>query len=221
MTMGSTARGLVSELRRELAPGEGENRFVPLIASGRAPRERLAAFACEELDIIPSDRRSFALLAARFPESPAGDLFLGLAEGEGLALEHLRAFSQALGLDARAVAAHEPRPGCRAYPAYVAWLALNGSRTDVALAFVANLDTWGAFCARTAAGLRQHYGLDDQAVAFFDFFATPPPGLEERASAVVQAGLDVGDDPQQARRAARLLQAYELLFWNTLADGLE
>ncbi len=190
MTTESTARDLVEELRRELAPGEVENRFVPLVAAGRAPRERLAAFACEELDIIPSDRRSFAFLAARFPESPAGDLFLGLADGEGLALRHLRAFSDALGLDARAVATHEPHPGCRAYAAYVAWLALNGSRSDVA-------------------------------VAFFDFFATPPPGLEDHAVAVVRAGLDAGDEPQHARRAARLLQAYELQFWNSLAEGLE
>ena len=29
-----------------------------------------------------------------------------------------------------------------------------------------------------------------------------------------------GDSPEQARRAARLLQAYELLCWDTLAEGL-
>ena len=216
-----TAQGLVQSLRRELAPGEEENRLVPLIVAGQAPRDRLAALACEELWIIPSDRRSFAFLAARFPEPPAGDLFLGLAEAEGAALKHLLAFSHALGLDAPAIARHGPSPGCQAYPAYVAWLALNGSRSDVALAFVANLNIWATFCARTAMGLRQHYGLDDEAVAFFDFFAIPPAGLEDQAAAVVQTGLDAGDDPQQARRAARLLQAYELLFWNSLAEGLE
>ncbi len=214
------AQELVEELRRELARGEAENRLVPLIAAGKVPRSRLAAFVCEELAIVPSDRRSFAFLAARFPEPPAGDFFLGLAGGEGLALGHLHAFTEALGLDARAVTAHDPAPGCQAYAAYVAWLALNGSRSDVALAFLANLEAWGSFCARTAAGLREHYGLDDRAVAFFDFFATPPPGFEDQACAVVQAGLDAGDDPQRARRAARLLQAYELLFWNTLAEGL-
>jgi hypothetical protein len=78
---------------------EGRNHFVELVAQGSAPRERLDALACEELLIVPSDRRSFAFLAARFPEAPAGDLFLSLAQGEGVALSHLGAFARALGLD--------------------------------------------------------------------------------------------------------------------------
>ena len=47
-----------------------------------------------------------------------------------------------------------------------------------------------------------------------------PPGFRERALAVVQAGLDAGDDPLEAARGARLLQAYELQFWDALADGI-
>ena len=49
---------------------------------------------------------------------------------------------------------HEPLPAAQAYPAYVAWLALNGSRADVALAFLANLAAWGDNCARMAGALR-------------------------------------------------------------------
>jgi hypothetical protein len=54
-------------------------------------------------------------------------------------------------------------------------------------------------------------------VAFFTFFASPPPGFEQRALAVIDAGLAAGDDPADARRAARLLQAYELRFWDGIA----
>ena len=145
----------------------------------------------------------------RFPQPPAGDFFRDLAAGEEEALRLLARFGTAVGLDA----GYEPLAGCQAYPAYVAWLALNGSPADMALAFLANLESWGRSCARMRDALRPLYGAD--AVAFFDFFAEPPTGFEERALALTATG-----DPASARRAARLLQAYELLYWNTLADDL-
>ena len=37
---------------------------------------------------------------------------------------------------------------------------------------------------------------------------------------MIQASLDVSGEPAEARRVARLLQAYELLFWDALADGV-
>ncbi len=133
---------LLDTVRGELAPAEGANRLVPLVAEGRLPLERLAALAGEEYRIIRSDRRSFLVLAARFPDPPAVDFFIGLAQGETLALSKLLAFAAALGMDEAALEAYEPRPGCQAYPAYVAWLALNGSEADVALALVANFAAW-------------------------------------------------------------------------------
>ena len=104
----------------------------------------------------------------------------------------------------------------QAYKAHVAWLALGGSSTDVALAFLANLAAWGACCERLGASLRERYGLSEEATGFFTFFSTPPPDFEERALSVIDAGLSAGDSPLNARRAARLLQAYELLYWDTL-----
>jgi thiaminase len=177
------------------------------------PDETLRAFAGEQYTILHSDRRSFAHLAARFPEAPAGDLFLSLAGGEGTALEHLLTFARSLGLDEAALREHEPRPETQAYPAFVAWLALNGSRADVALAFLANLAAWGANCARLAAVLRDRFD-----VAFLEFFAQPPPTFEEDALAVIAQGLDAGEPPERAIRAAKRLQAYELLYWDTFAQ---
>ena len=184
------------------------------------PRERLGEFAGEQYAILSSDRRSFAALAARFPQPPPGDLFLALAAGEGQALGHLVEFAGALGLDEDALRAHEPDARAQAYPAFVAWLALNGSSGDRALALLANLAAWGANCAHMAQALRDRYELDDQAVVFFDFFAQPPADFEQRTLAVLDAGLRAGDSPPRALRAARLLQAYELLFWDALADGI-
>ena len=220
MTVSSAPLDLLDRIRQELAPAEGTNRLVPLVTSGRLPRERLAALAGEEYRIIRSDRRSFLVLAARFPEPPALDFFTGLAQGETLALDKLMTFAGALGLDEGDLRAYEPRAGCQAYAAYVAWLALNGSQGEVALALIANFAAWGSYCGAVAAALRSQNGLDDEACGFFDFFATPVPEIERQALAVAQASVESGAPPEGARRYARLVQAYELMFWNTLAEGV-
>jgi thiaminase len=214
-----TAASLLQQVRAELEPVERSVRdhpFLTALAEGEVPRDRLVDLAAEQQVIIASDRRSFAVLAGRFPEPPAGDLFLQLAQGEGTALEHLAGFARWLGHDPASLGRREPSAGGQAYTAFVAWLALNGSATDVALAFLANLAAWGENCGRVSAALRDRHGAGPDATAFFDFFATPAPGFQDHALAVVDAGLAAGDHPDSARRAARLLQSYELMFWDSL-----
>jgi thiaminase len=219
MASRTSAAALVNEVRSELAPIErklASHPFVKALARGEVPNTSLERFAGEQHWIISSDRRSFAYLTMRYADSAAGELFLSLAQGEGTALGHLDSFARWLGLDPGRLSEYEPTPGAHAYTAYVSWLALNGSATDVAVAFLANLAAWGANCGRAAAALRSEYGADDTAVAFFEFFATPAPGYEERALGVIEAGLRAGDSPARPRTAARLLQAYELMFWDTM-----
>ncbi len=206
------AAELLALVRAELAPvarSLAEHRYFVELESGRVPLKSLRIFAGEQRAIIVSDRNSFEHLMHRFPEPPAADFFRELAAGEVEALGLLQRFAAAVGLGGE----YEPLAGCQAYPAYVAWLGLNGSPGDMALAFLATLETWGRSCARMRAALRPEYG--DDALAFFEFFAQAPQGFEERALALVATG-----EPSSARRAARLLQAYELLYWDTLADGL-
>jgi hypothetical protein len=203
---------LLALVRAELAPVErslAEHRYLLELESGRVPVESLRAFAGEQRAIIASDRKSFEHLALRFSDQPASEFFRDLALGEAEALRLLERFAATVGLGDD----YEPLAGCQAYPAYVAWLALNGSPADVALAFLANLESWGRSCTRMRDALRSVYG--DDAVAFFDFFAAPPADFEQRALPLIANG-----EPASARRAARLLQAFELLYWDTLADGL-
>jgi hypothetical protein len=209
-----SAQELLEELRRELAPVEQAIRAHGYWAAPTA-EESLRAFAGEQCTILASDRRSFAHLAARFPEGPAGDLFIGLAQGEGEALERLFALAASRGVDEGGLIGYEPRPGCQAYTAFVSWLALSGSRAELALGFVANLAAWRENCRRLAGLLRGRCET-----SFFEFFAEPAPGFEELALVVADQGLAAGDSPARARRAARLLQAYELLFWDALADAV-
>jgi hypothetical protein len=212
---------LVEELRAELYEVEHHIRSHPFVAAleaGAVDVAGLRSFAGAQRAIISSDRRSFAHLASRFPEPPAGDLFLALAQGEGEALARLAPLCAALGADEGWLAAFEPSAGMQAYPAFLAWLALNGSRADAGLALLVNLDAWGANCGRAGAALRVRYGLDDEAVGFFRFFAEPSPALRRSALSVLSDGLDCGDSAERARWAARTLQACELAFWDAVLE---
>jgi hypothetical protein len=143
----------------------------------------------------------------------------GILDGEVQALGLLLDFAKALGLDENQLKAYEPRPGAQAYPAYAAWLALYGSEADIAAALLVNFAVFGENTGRMSAALRNSYGLAPHDVAFFDFFAGPIPGFECDALAMIGAGLEHGAEPYQAKRAARLLQAYEKLFWDTVAEA--
>jgi hypothetical protein len=77
---------------------------------------------------------------------------------------------------------------------------VHGQPLDALLAILVDFTAWSGYCATIAAALREHYGFSAQACAFFGFFATPVPEMED-------AAIGYG----------RLLQGYELMFWNTLA----
>ncbi|MFJ3621551.1 transcriptional regulator [Streptomyces iakyrus] len=215
--MTHAARDLLRTTTAALAPDPEANPLVPRIAAGTAPPATLAALALEQTWVIPADRRAFEHLAVRSaaadPEAAA--FFTTLAQGEALAGEHLAAFGRACRAQE---ASYEPLPGCQAYPAYVAWLALNAAPADVVLALTANFSAWGGYCATIAAALREHYGFTDEACAFFDFFAEPSPDLDRLATAAVEAALHAGRlDEERARTYGRLLQTYEAMFWDALS----
>jgi len=216
--MTRTAVDLRESLTGRLAPDPRANRLLPLIARGAARRSTLAGIALEQGHVIAADRRAFLHLAQRPDAGPESAAFFAmLAEGESLAGGRLAAYAAGCGVDEASAAAYEPLADCQAYPAYVAWLALNGSPAEVVLALSANFAAWGGYCARIAEALRHHYGFDDEACGFFDFFAEPAPELERLALSAVQAGLDAGEvDEGAVLRYGRLLQGCEAKFWHAL-----
>ncbi|MFI6108382.1 transcriptional regulator [Streptomyces sp. NPDC051310] len=211
------ARDVLDTIAEALAPQPDANRFVPAVAAGTAVRAVIGTLALEQRHIVAADRRSFLHLAQRAAGQPrCAEFFETLAEGETLALERLGALLTGCGLDEVAARAYEPQAGCQAYPAYVAWLALNGEPADVVLALSANFAAWGGYCATIAEALRTRYGFTDEACGFFDFFALPAPALRAQALAAVQEGGGRISLPA-AHGYGRLLQTYELMFWDTLA----
>jgi len=213
------ARRLVGETQEELKAIEERIRrhpYLDLLEAGRIPENQFQLFAGQQYHIISSDLRAMALLIAKAESLETREFFWGGLQGERAALEALRTFATAIGMGAEDLTAVDPIPGAFAYSAFVAWLALFGSTAEFAAAFLVNLEAWGGNCARMSRDLKARYGLQEADVTFFDLFASPPPGFQERALRVIQEGLDRGVAPRAVERAARLLQGYELLYWDTL-----
>jgi len=213
------AATLCAQVRRDLHNVERRIRDNPWLAgleAGRLPVAALRAFAGEQLHVIGSDERSFSGLVQRCPTDPAHEYLNGMAAGERAALTALEAFAAAVGVRAEGQPEYEPIPGCQAYPSFVARLARDGTAAEVAGAFLVNLTAWGSACARMYVALGRHYHLSETDRAFFAHFAGPTAELERISLAVIDHGLAEGLRPTLVARAARLLQAYELQFWQSL-----
>ena len=213
------AQELYAGLRRDLTEVEERikgNSWLVELAAGQLSPAALRAFAGEQFQIIPSDLRSFEVLAQRFTAHPAHGYLTSMAAGERAALGALEVFATAVGLDPTARQRYEPAPGCQAYPSYLARLARDGTPAEVAGALVVNLEAWGSCCARMADALVRTDQLTREDCAFFAHFAGPSTELERASLEVIDAGLAQGVEPASIARAARLLQSYELLFWTSL-----
>jgi pyrroloquinoline quinone (PQQ) biosynthesis protein C len=213
------AAGLVDRIRGELQPVRQRlltHPYVRAVEEARLDLGQLRPFVGEQFLIISSDLRSVAHLVSRF----GGDFFLDVLEGESAALRALPALSVAVGMSEEDLLAYEPRPRAHAYAAYMAWLAAYASDAEVAAAYVVNFEAWGQNCGRLARALRAAYGLGGDQLAFFDLFAEPVKGFEQRALEVVAAGLARGVPERLLRRAPRMLQEYEVMYWDTLYEAL-
>ena len=108
------------------------NSWLAELEAGRLSPAALRAFAGEQLQVIPSDLRSFQMLADRFAGDPADGYLEGMVAGERAALQALETFAAAVGLDEQARQGYEPAAGCQAYPSFVARLARDGTPAEVA-----------------------------------------------------------------------------------------
>lgn len=213
------AQALVHTIHDGLRPMELQLRqhpYVQALEEGRLPPSQLRLFVGEQSSIIPSDLRSIALLISRSTALASQQFFRAVLNGEAAALEALETLATAMRMSPADRDAYEPTPGAQAYSAYLAWLCLYGSEAEVAAALSVNFAAWGANCGRIAQALRQRYGWQEEAVRFFTQFATAPPDVSPQALAVIEAGLARGVETHRIIRAARMLQEYELMFWDTL-----
>jgi pyrroloquinoline quinone (PQQ) biosynthesis protein C len=216
------AAEVVESVRTQLAPVRDRVRGHPFLLAAEEKRlelVQLRPFVGEQFLIISSDLRSMAQMVSRFGGENV-DFFLDLLSGERAALEALPELAAALAMNAEDLLEYEPLPGAQAYSAYTAWLSAYGSDAEVAAAFAVNFQGWSESCKRLGRALRLRYGLSADHVAFLELFAEPSGDFEARALQVIEAGLERGVPERLVRRAPRMLQGYEAMFWDTLNETL-
>jgi pyrroloquinoline quinone (PQQ) biosynthesis protein C len=213
------AQTLVQQLHHNLQPLEQRIRqhaYLQALEEGRIERQQLQRFVGEQWHIIPSDLRSIALLISRCERPASQQFFRNVLQGEAAALEALTPLAAAVGMQPADCAAYEPTPGAQAYSAYLAWLCLYGSDAEVAAALSVNFAAWGANCGRMSQALQQRYGLQEADVQFFTQFVAAPSEVSSEALALIESALQQGVEARRIARAARMLQGYELMYWDTV-----
>jgi pyrroloquinoline quinone (PQQ) biosynthesis protein C len=216
------ARHLIDQLRADLKPLNDQIAAAPYLTAlehHQVSLDNLRAFVGEEYYISRSDLRADSQMLSRFGNQPHHQFFLDNVTGEAQGLALLLDFAHALGLSEADLQAYEPRPGAQTYPSYAAWLGNYGSQADVAAAYLINFPVFGANTARMGVALRNLYGFSAHDTAYFDFFGSLPPSFETDALNVIQDGLNSCASIPDIKRSARLLQAYEKDFWDTVAQN--
>lgn len=212
-------RQVIDEVKQELQEVEKkicQHPYLQALEKGQIKKENLKLFVGEQNHIIRSDLCSVALLLSRYGLSPSRDFFWMVLQGEKAALEAISPLARALQITPEELVHYEPKAGAYAYTAYMAWMALYASDAEVAAAYLVNFAAWGENCARMEKALQDKYGLTSMDLVFFSIFSMPPEDFETKALTVIEAGLSRGVEVRSIRRAARLLQDYELMYWDTL-----
>lgn len=215
----SDALMLVRQMHQEIHAVEHRIRHHPYFKALEARKFEpidLQYFIGEQRYIISSDLRGLALLISRCEQLQSQVFFQEILQGEFIALETLEILASAVGMAKADRETYEPEPGAQAYSAYMAWLCQYGSDAEVAAALSINLATWGGNCARMARALQNLYDFKESDLKFFSRFAESPVEIGSAALSIIEAGLQRGISPRRIQRAARMIQGYELLFWDTV-----
>ena len=216
------AKEVVEKIRMDLRPLDEKilgHPYIMALNEGKLPQDSLRTFAGQQYHIITSDLRSIASLLSRHGLLPSRPWLLAVLQGEAAALDALFTFAKKLSVSERALKIFEPIPAAYAYCTYVAWLGMYGSDGELAGALLVNFAAWGANCGKMSKALQDRYGLTKEQVAFFELFSQIPPS-EKQILEVIQGALDGGVEPALIHRAARMLQAYELMFWDAMAEAV-
>ncbi len=202
----------LEKTRSWLAPLNLKIRNHPYVSEaeqGTLPLDKVKAYAANQYYIISHDAKSLALMVSRSTSSKEFKFFNTVFKGDEQAIPLLIAMAEAMGLDAVDLEEYTPIPEAVVYTHYLTALAHFASPGEQAVALIVNLPVWGSNCKRLSKALRTSYQIEE--TAFLDLFAQPTRELEQLALSIIDHYLH---QETQLQRVARLIQAYELMFWN-------
>ncbi|MFQ6085884.1 MAG: TenA family transcriptional regulator [Candidatus Bathyarchaeia archaeon] len=207
------AESLLKEVRDWLAPLNEKILKHPYIGEaeqGKLALDSIRTFVANQYYIVSHDVKSLALMLSRSTTREEADFFANVLNGDVEGLKLLVKLAEALGFTMQELEDYSPIPKAVAYTHYLAALASLASPGEQAFALIVNLPVWGSNCGRLSKALREKYGIDE--TGFLDIFTSPMEEAERAALQVMDGYLPASGD--RMRRAAKLIQAYELMFWD-------
>lgn len=224
-----SAKEILASLRREpfsLETDEklGNHRVVLEARAGTLPLKVVETFLCEQYHIVAADTRSMEHLVSRFEGNDViREYFKYFYEGEKLAHGKLLAMAQTMGLSDSNLENYEPQANAQGYPSYLCRLAHYGEAPQIAAAVAVNFPAFGQMCLALEDALKKNYKMQEEDLDFLRFFGAG--NLDEGAMKVIEAyhANDKGKlneiEYKDIRSAVRLLQAYEVMFWDSVYDS--
>ncbi|MEM2237612.1 MAG: hypothetical protein QXR26_04555 [Candidatus Caldarchaeum sp.] len=207
-------QGLREELR-ELNRRVEEHPFLTEAEKGILPKERLKLFVENQYYIVYHDLRSLALMVTRASNPDEAEYFSKLQQGDLMAFQQLVKLGDELGVPFKGLSGLRILPAAVSYTHYLAWLGLYAGAAEQVTALTVNLPVWGRACGRLASSLVKNYNI--KSTGFLDAFTHPPAWVEEEGVRIIERYLP--DAEERARSAARMIESYELSFWDAVYSG--
>jgi thiaminase len=174
--------------------------FIKMADEGKLSETQIREFFNQQWYIVNHDVRSLAIMISRSTSEEELDFFIEAMEGDYNALKSLK---DQVGPQVI------PNPQSVAYTHFLSWLALYANAGEQALALVINLPIWAQNCKRLSEALKKNYGFNN--TEFLDSFASMDfVALDNKAEKIISKYKG------RYEEIARLIQAYELMFWDSL-----
>jgi thiaminase len=207
------AASLLKSIREWLAPLNEKiltHPYVTGVENSKLNLDQIKAFVFNQYYIVSYDIKSLGLMLSRSLTRQDTEFFKNVLNGDIEGLDLLIKLGNSLDLSAEQLEQYSVIPEAVAYTHYMATLASFALPGEQAMALIVNLPVWGANCGKLSKALRTNYGIRE--TGFFDIFTSPMEGAEREAIEVMERYLSEG--ARHMKRAAMLIQAYELMFWN-------
>ena len=212
------AMSLLKEVRDSLAPLNEKILGHPYIAEaekGVLHLDKVKAFVTNQYYIVSHDIKSLALMLSRSMVRRDADFFKNILNGDMEGLRLLVKLAESLGLSMQELEDYSAIPEAAAYAHYLAALACFALPGEQTMALIVNLPVWGLNCGKFSKALKERYGIDE--TGFLDIFTSPMEETEKEALQVMEEYLPARRE--HMKRVAKLIQAYELMFWNSIYES--
>lgn len=207
------AKVLLDAVRQELEPLNQRILSHPYVVDaeeGRLPPDKVKLFVGQQYYIVSHDIKSIAIMVSRARYMEETEYFNFLLQGDIQALSNLLKMADSLGIPREVLERYELIPDVATYTHYLAFLASHATPGEQSFALIVNLPVWGSACGRLGRALKKRYGVGE--TTFLDAFESIPDWVEKRGLEIVDRYLPKYE--WKMRRAAKLIQAYELMFWD-------